>query len=79
MAETAWLNADEEAEKRAQERARQVTLNVTRSILVRVLTHHLGTVPQAILDRIETCEDNERLQQAIVEAPAFKSLDNLQL
>src|SRR5262249_41901521 len=87
MAETAWLNAEEEAELKAQERARQAarqaaqqaTLSATRSILVRVLTHHFGTIPQGIANRIETCEDNERLQQAIVEAPTLKSLDNLQL
>ncbi len=59
----------------------QVTgqLMSARRVLRTVLEKHFGSLPQGVLQRIESCEDVQRVEDAIYSAPQIAKLDDLPL
>jgi hypothetical protein len=67
----------------AQTFAEDLMERTEASVLRRHLRHWLeqkhGKLPESVLQRIEACNDNQRLEQAVFKAPMLEKLEDLQL
>jgi hypothetical protein len=54
-------------------------LKLARRLLRSVLEKHLGALPEGVLQRIESCDDVQRLGNAIISAPQLAKLEDLEL
>ncbi len=54
-------------------------LRASRQLLREVLADRFGELPETVMQRIERADDFDRLSAAVVAAPRFATLDDLQL
>jgi hypothetical protein len=80
MSETVERTWAEEMEARIGARAEaQGKRDSLRDVLCTLLADFFGTLPDALVQQIQACEDVERLKSAIRQVPRVQSLDQFQL
>jgi hypothetical protein len=79
MAQSLQQSWEEEMMELARRRASEAALNVSREYLRVVLEERFGTIPEAVLQRIQQTDDPDRLTAGLRQALHITSPDELTL